>query len=218
MTSLALFPLDTVLFPGMQLKLHIFEERYKRMINQCIDAETPFGIVLIKRGREAFGPAANPFDVGCAAHISDVERLPMERMNIVVTGQKRFRIRALDHSQPYLVGDVEFFAPSDDRPQVIRAYSDQLRPLVIRYLSILTASDGAGFDADQIPRQPRAVSQLAAILLQTDNAQKQSLLAIDSLSRLGAVLVELYRIEVALLKARLTPPGADFDIGPFSSN
>ena len=60
MATLPLFPLNTVLFPGMQLKLHIFEERYKLMINSCIESNQPFGVVLIKEGREAFDPIAIP--------------------------------------------------------------------------------------------------------------------------------------------------------------
>ncbi len=218
MTALALFPLDLVLFPGMQVQLHIFEERYKLMINECVDAQSPFGIVLIRRGRAAGDPAATPFDVGCAAQITQVQRLPLERMNILVTGQRRFRIKSLDHSRPYLLGEVEYFSPSDHELPSVRLRSRQLRPLIIRYLEILSAADDKRVDLELIPRQPRAVAQLACILLQTDNGQKQALLAMDSLAQLTAELLELYRVEVSLLKTRLTPPGDDFNIGPFSSN
>ena len=218
MASLPLFPLDAVLFPGMQFKLHIFEERYKLMINRCIDADEPFGIVLIKQGREAIGPRAIPCDVGCTAKISDVQRLPIGRMNILVTGHRRFRIRDIDRSEPYLIGEVDYFLPEDDRPDLVRVYSERLRPLLIRYLNILSSSDDKSFDPEQIPHQPRAVTQLASILLQAENPQKQTLLAMDSLSQLASVLVETYLLEVSLLKTRLSPPGSEFNIGPFSSN
>ena len=92
MLDLPLFPLNTVLFPGMPLSLHIFEDRYKRMIGECIDSGNPFGVVLIKRGQEANGPLAEPHEIGCTARIIEVEPLSEGRMNIVVLGQKRFRI------------------------------------------------------------------------------------------------------------------------------
>ncbi len=218
MPRLTLFPLNTVLFPGMQLKLHIFEERYKLMINRCIEEKEQFGVVLIQQGQEALGPAAVPHGVGCAAAISEVQRLPQERMNIVAVGQRRFRIKSVDRALPYLVGDVEFFLPRDDQPQIARRYVDILRPMLIRYLEAISSSDDTRLAAEQMPRSPRAVAQIASILLQCENLQKQELLAMDSLSRLLVTLVETYRLETALLDVRLSPPGDDFNIGPFSSN
>lgn len=202
----------------MQLKLHIFEERYKTMINRCIDAEEPFGVVLIRRGPAADGPSATPYEVGCTAHITTVQRLPLGRLNIVTTGKKRFRIRALDKSQPYLIGDVEYFTPADDRPRLVHVYSKVLRPLLLRYVDILAASSDSRFDPSKLPQQPRAIAQIASILLQTDNRQKQELLAMDSLSNLLINLVDIYRLETMLLKIRLSPPGEDFNIGSFSRN
>ncbi len=218
MGFLPLFPLKTVLFPGMQIKLHIFEERYKIMINRCLEAQLSIGIVLIKEEHQAFDSIPTPSAVGCAAAISQVQRLPLGRMNIVVTGQCRFRIKALDHSLPYLSGEVEYFLPAEDRPHLIQQASAILRPLVIRYLEILSASEGSSFNPDDIPRQPRAVAQLASILLQAENEQKQELLALDSLSNLLLTLLEIYRLETLLLHTQLSPPGKDFDIGPFSRN
>ncbi len=218
MTYLPLFPLNTVLFPGMQLKLHIFEERYKSMINRCIDVKQPFGVVLIRHSSEVLSNGATPYAVGCTAAIGEVQRLPFGRMNIISTGQRRFRINAIDHSNPYLIGEVEYFLPADDRPSVVRVYSKVLRPLLLRYLEILSSASDAHFDPEQLPRQPRAIAQIASIMLQADNTQKQELLAIDSLSNLLITLVDVYRLETMLLKLRLAPPGEDFNIGVFSRN
>lgn len=218
MASLPLFPLNTVLFPGMTLKLHIFEERYKLMINNCIEANERFGVVLIKDGREALGPTATPYEVGCSAAIGEIQRLPLGRMNITAVGQRRFRIKGISRRQPFLLGEVEFFAPAEDEPELIHRYSRLLRPLVIRYIKTLSSSEEASIDPEHIPKHPRAISQLASILLQADSAQKQALLEIRSLSRLLQTLVEIYRLETLLLPVKLSPPDADFDIGPFSSN
>ena len=218
MPEIPLFPLNTVLFPGMQLKLHIFEDRYKRMINRCIESDLPFGIVLISSGREALGPVATPFEIGCSAKIVEVEKLPFERMNIVAVGHQRFRIRSLDRTHPYLLGDVEFYSPRDDDPRLMRHFARRLRPLFIRYLDILAAAEEIQFDAEQVPRTPKALAQVASILLQTDNAQKQELLTLDNMSGLLRLLVEIYRLETVLLAVRLSPPDESFSIGPFSSN
>ena len=218
MSFLPLFPLNTVLFPGMQLKLHIFEPRYKTLINQLIEENEIFGVVLIRHGAEIENQDTVPFDVGCTADIGKVQRLPLGRMNIVTTGHRRFRINAIDRSQPYLVGDVDFFMPEEDRPGVINAYSKVLRPLLLRYLDILSSASDAHFDPKLLPRQPRAIAQIGSIILQVDNLQKQELLSIDSLSNLLTTLVDIYRLETMLLKVRLSPPGEDFNIGHFSRN
>src|SRR5687767_13844296 len=102
MTELPLFPLNTVLFPAMPLKLHIFEERYKTMINECIDNNSPFGVLLIDTGADSGGPLAKPHLIGCTAHITRVQRLPFGRMNIMAVGRERFRVNALFQNKPYL--------------------------------------------------------------------------------------------------------------------
>src|SRR3990172_4652529 len=94
------------------MPLHIFEERYKLMIGRCIERRSPFGVVLIRSGEEVGGPA-EPHDVGTTARIAQVQRLPDGRLNLVAFGGRRFRILALDTSQPYLQGDVEFLDSED---------------------------------------------------------------------------------------------------------
>jgi len=69
MFELPLFPLNTVLYPGTPLYLHIFEPRYQRMINLCLNEHRPFGVVLIRHGQEALGPLAEPYRIGCTADI-----------------------------------------------------------------------------------------------------------------------------------------------------
>ncbi len=218
MPEIPLFPLNTVLFPGMQIKLHIFEERYKLMVNRCIEAHMPFGVVLISAGHEALGPVAAPDEIGCSARIIEVQRLPLERMNIVAVGHQRFRIHALDRSNPYLVGNVSFFSPLDDNPNLMRRFGRALRPLLIRYIDSLAAAEEIQFDANEIPHTPKSLAQVALILLRTDNAQKQALLSLDSTSALLRRLLEIYQLETELMTIRLSPPGDDFNIGPFSSN
>ena len=107
MFDLALFPLNTVLFPGMPLQLHIFEPRYQTMIRHCLDHQQPFGVVLIHQGLEAYGPLAKPVQMGCAARIINTTPLEDGRMNLTAVGDERFRILKLNYDLPYLVGEVE---------------------------------------------------------------------------------------------------------------
>ena len=218
MPEIPLFPLNTVLFPGMQLKLHIFEDRYKSLIGRCIEKDMPFGVVLISSGSEAQGPVAIPHEVGCSAKIIEVQRLPLERMNIIAVGRRRFHIRDVDNSYSYLIGDVQFFTPEIDDREKLRRHAGSLRPLIIRYLEILAKAEEIDFDPDQIPKSPKSLAQVACILLQADNMQKQELLCQDKLSHLMSLLVDIYRLETLLLNVRLSPPKEDFNIGPFSSN
>src|SRR5262245_66168313 len=118
MYELPLFPLNTVLFPGMPLRLHIFEERYKLMIGRCYAEGEPFGVTLIKRGQEV-GGRAEPFQIGCKAVITEVEPLEGGRMNIVAVGSERFQIHSLKHNQPYLIGMVDSLPLANDDSQYL---------------------------------------------------------------------------------------------------
>jgi Lon protease-like protein len=105
--ELPLFPLHTVLCPGIALPLHIFEERYRLLIGQCLDRETPFGVVLIRKGREV-GAVPQVAQVGTTAVIRQAARYPDGRLDIVTVGETRFRIHSSDTDrEPYLVADVE---------------------------------------------------------------------------------------------------------------
>ncbi|MGD9682797.1 MAG: LON peptidase substrate-binding domain-containing protein [Candidatus Obscuribacterales bacterium] len=106
MDTLSLFPLPVVQFPNAFLPLHIFEERYKAMINDAIEADEPFGVVYCDRD------SSNYAETGCSTRITRLARLPGGRMNILTLGEKRFRILAVLKHKPYLVAQVEYF---DDR-------------------------------------------------------------------------------------------------------
>src|ERR1041384_3664016 len=135
--SLPLFPLHFVLFPQFPLQLHIFEERYRTMISECIERNQPFGVVLIAEGQETGEPAV-PHGVGCVARILAVKTLEDGRMNLLAVGEKRFRL--LEYAEadlPYLVGRGEALddgAPSEADPdKPLR----ELHRLFRRYLNLL---------------------------------------------------------------------------------
>jgi Lon protease-like protein len=217
---LPLFPLNLVLFPGMPVQLHIFEERYKEMISECIESRSPFGIILIEQGAEAFGPVAAPHLIGTTAHITEIQRLSQGRMNIVAMGQDRFRIRSLDNkTHPYLVGDVEYLTMASSLLTVQPDGADKLKVLIQRYVKALGADQQIDLDFDQISLDPISLAYLGAGIIQTDNKNKQLLLENNNLNALMRELIQLYRSEITLMEILMSPPRInDADELPFSVN
>lgn len=217
MIELPLFPLNTVLFPGMPLGLHIFEDRYKLMIGKCIQERQPFGVVLIKSGVEALGPAAEPHPVGCIAYVTQVQRLEQGRLNIGAMGHERFQILEVDDSLPYLVGQVEKYPLDEGDPKAINRAARRLRPWVLRYLEAIPQDDeDEELDLEQVSKEPIPLAYLAATLLQIPPEEKQPLLATKDASTLLVELRTIYRREVALVKSMLEQVVEDQ--GSFSLN
>ena len=86
-----IFPLNTVLFPGGVLPLKIFEQRYIEMTKVCISEDRPFGVCLIKEGRETGTPAV-PQDIGCLARIAHWDMPQLGVFHLQVEGLQRFKI------------------------------------------------------------------------------------------------------------------------------
>ena len=102
---LPLFPLDVVLFPEMVLPLHIFEERYKEMIAECLQDNSPFGVLYAHDDKVAM--------IGCTAEISQVlKQYPDGRLDLVAVGRKRFQVGFFDSEKTYLRASVELLPDS----------------------------------------------------------------------------------------------------------
>jgi Lon protease-like protein len=107
-TEIPIFELPAVILPGELMALHIFEERYKRMIGHCLDSEEPFGIVF----RDDEGSARR---IGCTARVTEVlEQFDDGRMNIVVTGELPFKVLDRFEAPEYPSGEIEPMDPTDD--------------------------------------------------------------------------------------------------------
>jgi Lon protease-like protein len=174
--EMPLFPLNVVLFPGMMLPLHIFEPRYREMINRCIEEEIPFGVVLIQDGYEV-GGAAKPHSIGTAARIVKVDRAPDDTMNITAVGMQRFRILELDHSHSYLSAKVAQFPIVNGSTKAAINMVHRVRPKIIEYVALLSKASQTELKLDRLPEDPTTLAFLVAIALQVDNADKQKLLA-----------------------------------------
>lgn len=221
MFELPLFPLNLVLMPFQPLALHIFEERYKQMMQRCISTDSPFGIVLLEQGaaeEERSRRPAKPYLIGTTAHITQVQPLNEGRMNIIVVGRERFRIHELRDDEAYLVGMVEY-EPMQPPGLVIPETSVRgLSQSVARYLKVLEQSGRIQPSARALPDDPATLAFLASALLHDiSNEQRQSLLESPTLTTMIEELRMMYRREVVLLQAMLTGSNDD-DPLPFSSN
>jgi hypothetical protein len=197
--EMPLFPLNVVLFPGMVLPLHIFEPRYREMINRCIEEEKPFGVVLIDEGQEVGGPAT-PRLVGTAARITRVDRLDGGRMNITTVGTKRFRILELDRSRAYLTAKVRQYPVANGGTRLAERLARELRPKVLEYVELLSEASKTELRLDRLPEDATTLALLVAIALQVDNEEKQALLEMSHVPEMLARERYLLSLETALLR------------------
>jgi Lon protease-like protein len=211
--ELPLFPLNTVLFPSLPLPLHIFEERYRLMIGTCVVTDNLFGVCLIKEGVEVGGPA-EPFAIGTMARISEVERLPDGRMNLMTFGTQRFRLDEVIQREPYLVGRVVVLDP-DPEPTAEALVAD-VADRLLRYLREVRGAARLP-DRGELLTDVDRLSYLAAATLGLPALERQSFLEVDSAVERLQQARDLLRREIE--NARLFGRAIDGPtIGPFSRN
>jgi Lon protease-like protein len=146
--QIPLFPLHTVLSPGLALPLHVFEDRYRLMVRRCLDESTPFGVVLIHEGSELAPRDGGPQElaiasVGTFAEIREASRYADGRWELLTVGAGRFVIETVKTGlEPYLVADVEplddALGDADSADALVRRVSRRF----VDYLRLLQPRDG----------------------------------------------------------------------------
>jgi Lon protease-like protein len=193
-SRLRLFPLNTVLFPGAALNLHIFEPRYRQMIAECLDGNEAFGVILIREGDEAGDPDVQPHEVGTTARIAEVTPLPSGRYYIRTIGGRRFRVTQIVSREPYLVGEVEYFDDAPGEPDAIERLTNEVQAEFREYLKLIVSFSGSPATVD-LPGDAVAASFAIGDALQIADTLKQQLLEIASTDgRLDAELGFLRRL------------------------
>ncbi|MFI1193789.1 LON peptidase substrate-binding domain-containing protein [Micromonospora sp. NPDC020750] len=216
---LPIFPLGTVLFPGLVLPLHIFEERYRALVRHLVGLPegTPreFGVVAIRAGWEVAPRATERpvpgvgdvtlHEVGCTAEVRQVTELADGGFDIVTVGRRRFRITDVDErAEPYLTAEVEWL-PEPGGPD---EGSDLLAARVIsvfrQYLGLIRPDPED--ISEQLPEDPTVLSHLVAATAMLTVDDRQRLLAIDdTTARLRAELRLLNREAALLRQVRAVP-------------
>jgi Lon protease-like protein len=205
-----LFPLGTVLFPGLVLPLHVFEERYRTLVRDLLDlpdgAPREFGVVAISSGWEVDGGSGSVtlHDIGCTAEVRQVTEHPDGGFDLVTVGRRRFRIdEVLTGDGPYLRARVRYLPDSTHS-----AAADALAPRVLAvfrtYLGLVrTDATDVG---EQLPEDPTVLSHLIAATASLTLAERQALLAAqETAERLRAELAILQREVILLRQVRAVP-------------
>ncbi|HEY0716022.1 MAG TPA: LON peptidase substrate-binding domain-containing protein [Streptosporangiaceae bacterium] len=219
--TLPLFPLGTVLFPGMLLPLHIFEDRYKQLMQELLDGPEPrrFGVIAIRKGRETgIEGVSSLYEVGCTATLRETEESDDGSFELVAVGTQRFRLEALEESRPYLRGEVEFLAEDAGESAAAGRAAHLVADAFRAYLGVLADRGLAQINVPDLPEEPVLLSYLVAASMIIDLPDRQRLLAEpDSASRLAAERSMLVR-ETTMLQTLTARPAPDLRYTPFNPN
>ncbi|KXK61383.1 peptidase S16 [Micromonospora rosaria] len=217
---LPVFPLGTVLFPGLVLPLHIFEERYRALVRHLVELPegTPreFGVVAIQAGWEVAptGPGGRPIpgggavtlhEVGCTAEVRQVTELDDGGFDLVTVGRRRFRVASVDEaSAPYLTAEVEWLPEPTGPDESTSLLAARVIAVFRQYLTLVRADEQEL--SEQLPEDPTVLSHLVAATAALTVADRQRLLAVDdTAARLRAELRMLNREAALLRQVRAVP-------------
>ncbi len=219
--GLPLFLLNTVLFPQARLPLHVFEPRYREMIDRCLKEDLALGILLIKEGDEVGGPAT-PHAIGTIARIVDVARLADGRMNIIVAGVTRFELHEQFSDRAYLTGRVRLLPDENvdlkKSERVARRTARLFREYAAAIRSVAELDEGAENQELELPKDPTVLSYAIAAGLPISMSDKQTLLATPTtIQRLRREAAYLER-ELQLLRLVSEKSERIRDQGSFSVN
>lgn len=211
---LPLFPLRSVLFPGVVLPLHVFEPRYRALISDLRELpegeDQSFGVVAIRDGREVGQDSVESvYDVGCSAQISAIEMHEDGRYSVVATGVRRFRLRDIDTTGSYFLGEVDFL--DEVAGPDAEALKTPSTALLLGYQRALAGLRGVrSTPLPELPDDPTVLSYLIGAAMVLDLRDKQRLLSTpDTAARLRREQA-LLRRETALIKELRTLPAVDF--------
>jgi Lon protease-like protein len=219
---LPLFPLGTVLFPGLVLPLHVFEQRYRDLVDDLLalpEDERQFGVIAIREGHEVGTDGLKAlYAVGCTARLQDVERLADGRYDLITVGARLFRLTELHADRSYFTGDVEWL------PDALGDGDDALRlDAAVReafgdYLEALGEASDTQIEVPELPVEPLVLSHLVGATTLLDLADRQDLLdQPDGRTRLRRELTVLRR-EAGFLRTLTAAPAPDLARTPVCLN
>ncbi|TDC29614.1 peptidase S16 [Micromonospora sp. 15K316] len=211
---LPVFPLGTVLFPGLVLPLHIFEERYRALIRDLVQlpegTSREFGVVAIQAGWEVAptAPDGRPVpgggevtlhEVGCTAELRQVTELPEGGFDIVTVGRRRFRIAEVDRSAAaYLTAEVEWLPEPGGADEAAELLAARVISVFRQYLGLIRPEQQD--ISEQLPEDPTVLSHLVAATAALTVEDRQRLLAIDDTATRLRTELRLLNREAALLR------------------
>lgn len=221
--QLPIFPLNTVVFPGVTVPLHVFEERYRALVHHLLTISDKtlrlFGVVAIREGYEVGSHGVQSVHrVGCVVQMTSVEPYADGRFDIEVVGRHRLRLDALDTSGTYLVGDVETVEEAKvDTPTGLQE-AEKTRATFEEYRRRLSELRGDDVLDGDLPRDPEFLSYaLAATCLLTLQERQELLEAANPLDRL-VMLRHALREEMRAMTAVPSLPATEVARTSWSPN
>lgn len=187
---LPMFPLNTVVFPGMTVPLHVFEDRYRALVRHLLRVDDPaervFGTVAIREGYELGDHGAQSvYRVGCVLQLTEVEPRPDGTFDVVAVGRDRLRLDHMERGGDYPTGVAEVV--EEPRVEVAREVSDRARATFTAYRAAVAELQGDPFSG-ALPRDPDYLAWTLSALSPLPMAERQSLLeAPDAGARLVLV-------------------------------
>lgn len=202
--EIPLFPLpNLVLFPQVAVPLHIFEERYKLMINRCIEQSDIFGLVLLNEGAESENEESI-LRVGVTARVVQVDRLDDGRLNVLCAGEARFRILEFTGNAPYWTADVEFFEDDAAAEEGLEEAYEKVSKLYRRATELTSQLKEMEIPRLDLPDSPVGLSYMVSYVLDLSANRKQELLeSTSTLFRLRS-LVEDLETAISQLQGQVT--------------
>ncbi|QQS49256.1 MAG: LON peptidase substrate-binding domain-containing protein [Acidobacteriota bacterium] len=186
-----IFPLSLVQFPGALTPLHIFENRYRKMIRDVMEADKTFGIIYRQEEETPDSERLGPGSVGCAVEVAVVQGLPDGRSNILCVGMSRFRLLDYIEGEPYLQAEVEYFDDDpnlDDLDEDCEVAKSLFERLIQATRSLGGILDRAADEIPELPDDPQALSMILGAYLDIEPAEKQEFLEMtDTTRRLGRI-------------------------------
>jgi uncharacterized protein len=220
-TRLPLFPLGSVLYPGLVLPLHIFEDRYRQLVADLQASPEPqtFGVIAIRQGRETGVDGVSAlYQTGCTAVLRRVEKYPDGRFDLVTVGTDRFRLVQLADPAPYLRGDVELLSEDVGDAAAAAAAVPSVQRQFRSYLALLTERGRAQITISDLPAEPVPLSYLVAAAVVVDLPVKQRLLEEpDAVHRLAAER-SLLAAEMQMIRSLTVTAAPELRYTPYSQN
>ncbi|MGN6782826.1 MAG: LON peptidase substrate-binding domain-containing protein [Marmoricola sp.] len=218
---LPLFPLNTVVFPGAVVPLHVFEERYRQMVEDLLARGTArerlFGIVAIREGYEVGDHGHQSLQrVGTVLQLSEVAPLPDGRFDIEATAMQRFRIEDVDTSGPYLVAEATVLEQDRPTSDGAGALQGALRAFAA-YRAALAAMRGV-LEDPTLPQDPELASYALSAAVLLPLRERQELLEADSAAERLSLLAQLLQSEVSAMTALPSLPATELARSRWSPN
>jgi len=197
--EIPLFPLpNLVMFPQVAVPLHIFEERYKLMINRCIDLDEPFGLLLLRDDADQESESTI-HRIGVTVRVVQVDRLDDGRMNILCAGEKRFRVQEFTGRKPYWTGIVEFLEDPRENEDALHSAFGEVSRLYKQATELTSQLKEAEIPDVELPDSALSLSYMVSYVLDLSAERKQELLETTStLVRLNALAVDLEKLVAQL--------------------